>query len=260
MNKPSERQISSIAAVNNGPIAIGGVGGSGTRVIAEIAKSLGVFMGETINGANDNLAFVKSRKLLAIEDDGERASSIAAELNRFEQMMQTQFLAQHQHTLNWGWKVPGQFHLLKYTASHFSELKYIHVIRHGLDMAFSKNQNQLRNWGPTLGIVANQADDPVASLDYWISANNFAIKEATELLGDRFLLLNFDDLCNSPEKNIFDIANFVVGDAVVSDQVQSELLSLVVPPKSINRYKTHDYKNLFSAEALNAVEKMGFAV
>ena len=105
-------------------------------------------------------------------------------------------------------------------------------------MAFSKNKNQLRNWGPSLGIVPNEPDDPAAALEYWIRANNFAIEEATQLLGDRFLLLNYNDLCNNPEENTRLIAKFVTGESELCNQKQNELLSLVVPPVSINRYKS----------------------
>ena len=39
------------------PIAVGGVGGSGTRLVAELLTSLGVFMGGDLNDAGDNLWF-----------------------------------------------------------------------------------------------------------------------------------------------------------------------------------------------------------
>ena len=39
------------------PIAIGGVGGSGTRVIASILKEVGIYIGGDLNHANDNLWF-----------------------------------------------------------------------------------------------------------------------------------------------------------------------------------------------------------
>ena len=41
----------------NAPVVIGGVGGSGTRLIAECLKEAGYLMGADMNGANDNLWF-----------------------------------------------------------------------------------------------------------------------------------------------------------------------------------------------------------
>lgn len=40
-----------------GPVAIGGVGGSGTRVFAEILRGFGFYIGDCLNGALDNLWF-----------------------------------------------------------------------------------------------------------------------------------------------------------------------------------------------------------
>lgn len=42
---------------NNNPIIIGGNGGSGTRVVAEILLRAGVFLGHDLNSSNDNLLF-----------------------------------------------------------------------------------------------------------------------------------------------------------------------------------------------------------
>src|SRR6266550_6138718 len=39
------------------PVAIGGVGGSGTRLVAEILRHLGYYMGRDLNEASDNLWF-----------------------------------------------------------------------------------------------------------------------------------------------------------------------------------------------------------
>ena len=40
------------------PVAIGGIGGSGTRLIAQCLKELGFYLGGDLNQANDNLWFV----------------------------------------------------------------------------------------------------------------------------------------------------------------------------------------------------------
>ena len=40
-----------------GPVVIGGVGGSGTRVLAEILSLFGFYLGNDLNGAKDNLMY-----------------------------------------------------------------------------------------------------------------------------------------------------------------------------------------------------------
>jgi len=177
---------------NASPVAISGVGGSGTRVVATLVNNLNIFIGNTVNKANDNLQFVKARELLSESDQSIRDELIFRELRSFEEKMHRAFLDQHGRYSNWGWKVPGQFHLLKYTAEYFPKLKYIHVIRNGLDMAFSKNTNQLRNWGAFHGITVDDPEDPTLALRYWIRANKFALNEGVKHLGKRFLVLNYD--------------------------------------------------------------------
>ena len=43
--------------IQNGPVVIGGIGGSGTRVIAEIVALFGFYLGRDLNDASDNLTF-----------------------------------------------------------------------------------------------------------------------------------------------------------------------------------------------------------
>ncbi len=54
-------------------LSVGGVGGSGTRVVAGLAESFGYFMGDDLNESKDNLAFTLLFKaqssLLMCEDE-----------------------------------------------------------------------------------------------------------------------------------------------------------------------------------------------
>lgn len=50
--------------MNDNVIAIGALGGSGTRICAQILIELGVFMGHDLNNANDNLLFTRLFKTL----------------------------------------------------------------------------------------------------------------------------------------------------------------------------------------------------
>ncbi len=43
--------------IENGPVIIGGIGGSGTRVVAEILTLFGYFMGHDLNSAGDILTY-----------------------------------------------------------------------------------------------------------------------------------------------------------------------------------------------------------
>ena len=47
----------SVAKEALGPVAVGGVGGSGTRLIASMVSSLGYEMGSNLNHSQDDLTF-----------------------------------------------------------------------------------------------------------------------------------------------------------------------------------------------------------
>jgi hypothetical protein len=74
---------------------------------------------------------------------------------------------------------------------------FVRLIRNGLDMAYSSNQNQLKLWG------RNFIDEPFDisprySLIFWRIVNQRAL-DIGKSLGGNFLCLNFDQLTLYPE-------------------------------------------------------------
>jgi hypothetical protein len=164
------------------------------------------------------------------------------------------------HPGPWGWKEPNSHIYLEYLAQRWPDTRYIHVMRHGLDMAYSKNQTQLLNWGPMLGVSSSGQSDAEragAALDYWIASNRRAVELAERLLGDRFLAINFDDLCARPLVHVPKLLEFV---GVACDQARlEELAAMPRVPASSGRYRKHGLA-AFSAEQLVAVADLGFSV
>jgi hypothetical protein len=195
------------------PVIIGGVGGSGTRVVADIINHLGFYIGDDLNTAKDNLWFLllfkrprwfrrarhANREIFTglsllskvmLQRSGLSWSELrflvraVLEISIFGHNYKgdgrgswpwvrawNMVLRQSKKALShhrWGWKEPNSHIYLDYLAAYYSNVKYIHTIRHGLDMAFSDNQQQLYNWGPIYGIAVPQSglDEPAASLKY----------------------------------------------------------------------------------------------
>lgn len=268
------------------PIIIGGLGGSGTRVIAEICQHIGVFLGYNLTDAIDNLwytALFKRKNLFEVEKN-ERANQIRKGLDILTSAMirdqlntddlhrllidYTEYLKLDAYFSNefeyyfrsisrfiqnvlsvkkidltpfygWGWKEPNSHILLNHLAGYYNKLRYIHVIRHGLDMAFSKNQTQAKFWGSMYGIsYSGQPIDPIASFRYWVEANKKAKRVGDTLLKDRFLLLKLEDLCIAPKIEINRLINFL--DFSVSEEKLASALKIPRLPKTVGRYKDHD--------------------
>ena len=71
------------------------------------------------------------------------------------------------------------------------------VVRNGIDMAFSTNQQQVAVWGPTAFDEPDMQADAPASLRYWCHVHR-RIADLKEREPDRTLIVSFDQLCQDP--------------------------------------------------------------
>ena len=248
------------------PIVVGGVGGSGTRLVAKMLQTLGIFIGDDLNHAYDNMRLARvfpamRDRIQSIGSIGTVAEPTAAAaagafvadtLSEFTREMRAAYLRQHAHRAGWGWKVPSSYSLLAHLAASFPGLVYVHVIRHGVDMAFSANRNQLRNWGRHYGVNPEAIPPERAALAFWIAANRRTVAEARRLR-IRFLLLNFDDLCRQPAMTAGALLDFLGHPR----QALAEVLPLVNAPQSLGRRVGHDL-GFVGPDEQQALAEFGF--
>lgn len=271
------------------PIAIGAVGGSGTRVIAAIMRDAGIDIGRDLNRSLDNLWFTllfKQREICDITDaefirrvsifqaamTGDRPFmtedySIVSQLAAKDRIHHpASWLRERADNLlfeidsakearTWGWKEPNTHIVVNRLASAIPGLRYVHVARNGLDMAFSRNQNQLQLWGD-LALGGDLAMTPRHSLKYWCWVHR-RILHIGKALKSRFLFLRFEDLCRNPEAEIRTLLSFasVPPDA---DLVRRSV-DMIVPPASIGRHKNHPL-DAFDTDDIEFVRQLGFEV
>jgi hypothetical protein len=288
-----------------GPVVIGGVNGSGTRVVAKLLMDLGFYLGSELNEANDNLLmaylFMGFRQsgaspeaLAAGRDDsihqrlisalkviqkvmveggglipGERHFLIDLASPRFNSALEAKDFVDgvlahaswidYSGYTGWGWKAPASHIMIPYLSECFPQAQYIHVIRHGLDMAYSTDSVQFQRWSSFFGVPLPPTPElmPKAMLAYWTRANERAISLGTSLLGNRFLVINFDNLCASPQNAVAKLAEFV-GIRLASPQLDS-VASIVKKPTTTGRYRTRDL-GIFNEADFEAVRKLGFGV
>ena len=261
---------------NSDPILVGGVGGSGTRVVTEILKQSGIFMGGNLNESNDNMQIAKEfpnmRDVIQNRGTGykrftrnlknqirfnskDEQQIIERTLISFENRMFNDCRKRNEKCDGWGWKIPGNFFILQHLSKQYQNLKYIHTIRNGLDMAFSKNQDQLNNWGEYYGIDKNKYTTPKAALNYWYAANKKAFLQGEELLGNNFLFIKFEELCTDPEKIITSILNFIDHEKYEINKLKQ----LVKMPETIDRYKNKDL-TIFDENDFSKVRGFGYKV
>jgi hypothetical protein len=286
----------------SGPIVIGGIGGSGTRLVASIMQALRVFIGNDIIFTLDNITYThlfkrprwyyRNRNNPGQVETGIRILEKSMTNNKsytpgeflfllkatiemaryghniekdgtgkwaFQRMRKILF--NRQEELNayngWGWKEANSHLIVKDLFRFFPEIKYIHTVRHGLDLAYSTTQQQLYIWGPMFGVPVpeNKDHEPQASFRYWVEVNRRALELQNELGSDKFLILNFDDLCENPETMVTELIKFT-GIKAAPDQIQN---AIGIPriPDTRGRFKAHDISE-FKPDDLDFLESMGF--
>ena len=273
-------------------IAIGALGGSGTRAIARILLDAGLYLGDHLNAPLDNLIFTRlfrnrdfratatpeaiERHLSVFQEYMERnrlshaGARILARTSvdglglmervKFHARLMEKVLSPERYRETWGWKEPNTHIYLAEIDAFFDNLKYIHVIRHGLDMAFSDNKIQLFNWGPRYGIelAADMPEDEEAykQLEYWIRTTRDVMEKAKSLRGD-FLIVNHSRLCAAPDAEVDRILGFLGLD--VPDARRAALHRIPRTPGTSDRYRKHDL-GIFDQRQIDFVKDMGFEV
>ena len=283
------------------PIAIGGLGGSGTRVVAQIVRELGVDIGPDLNGANDNLwftlLFVRPRWLAKQLRSG--SGRLGTGLGLFKAAMNgalgpspaqagylaaaTADVARHGYNYRgngrggwaftrarsvlregrrsrpmgpWGWKEPATYLLVEHLAAHLDDVRYVHVVRHGLDVAFGRNQQHLGAFGPLFGIDPGELE-PQDALRYWLAANERTVEAGRRLLGDRFVQIRYDDLCLEPRTTIERLLSDL-GEEIAPAELD-RLSELPSPPASLGMHAREDLSDLDPAD-VERVRELGFGV
>ena len=156
----------------------------------------------------------------------------------------------------WGWKEPRSIYLLPFLRRHLPELRFLHVVRDGRDMALSENQNQLRKHGEAASIP--EGLEPAArSIALWSWVNLEAKRYGEKELGARYLRIRFEELCERPVELTARILGFVglEGDA-------AELAREVAPPSSLARWRAADRGVVAELERMGseALVELGYDV
>lgn len=263
----------------NNIISIGGIGGSGTRVVADILQKAGFHIGDDLNESNDTLLFTllfKRENILTLLDDEfdmtfglfEKIMSSDKQVSNDEMnylkslssadrtLHAKEWLSQRVASINnatnhklWGWKEPNTHIVIEKIMNLKENLKFIYVYRNGLDMAYSNNQNQLKLWG---GIFFNQNSveiNPKNSLKYWCLAHE-RMRKLQKKHPTKIYLLDFDKLCLEKEESLRDLSSFIAKELPLEEMGDS-----IDAPSSIGRHKKHSLEN-FDKEDLVYVDSI----
>jgi len=229
------------------PIIVGGSGGSGTRLIRSLLSESGVFMGTDDNEAGDTLVFslVLQRSINPILMHTHALDYTLSQLSQdFRETLLSDFSKAARHhailcppsAIQWGWKNPRCMFVLPLLHEIYPQMRFIHVVRDGYDMAFSSNQRQPQRYFRALFDEARADMTCEDFAQFWARVNTDVLRWTRRELGNRCLIVRLEDMCDQPEKSIGRLLEW----AGLPVQNMSALCSLVKRPQSLGRWRQQD--------------------
>lgn len=223
------------------PVLVGALGGSGTRVFARLLRHAGVFMGADLNEAEDSepvMGFYRIWLRRYLERGGDLEPR---EWDAASRDLETA-LGQHLGSFRvesgpWGVKVPRSILMLGFWHRLFPGLSFVHVLRNGLDMAYSRDRNQLRMVGDlVLTDEERRSPEPLQAISYWQRVNLGAADFGESRLGSRYVRIRFEDLCSHPLRAYERLREVSGASATAPRQV---IEAEVAVPASLGRWRDH---------------------
>jgi hypothetical protein len=256
----SDSAPAAIESIPSPPAVIGATGGSGTRIVARAAQRCGMFIGKKLNAQKDALdisAFLNVwlNSYLNRADEPDLEIRMRVYLSRVLEAYLSPLETSSMKTAPWGWKEPRSIFVLPFLAQVLPGMRFVHVVRDGRDMAFSRNQNQPLKHGEALLGPEAEVDSPAGSIALWTEGNLAAARAGEEQLGDRYLRIRYEDLCARPEAELARLLTFLEleGDP-------AELAGDVAPPPTIGRWREQDPEVIAELERIAhpALERFGY--
>lgn len=221
------------------PLVVVGTPGSGTRVFARLCEATGHHMGAYQSEANDALAFFHfagrwCRPVYTAWSSGTAMdyTEFAADLARCME----DHLSEAVPGVPWGWKQPRSLYMLPALNAVYPEMRVVHVLRDGRDVAFSSEPNVELSKRYVLPAEAEELPEPVRVAMIWDAPNRLAADFGATQLEGRYLRLRLEDACAEPEATAGRLAAFAGEDTIDAERVHS----IVRTPGSLGRWREMD--------------------
>ncbi len=293
MNHLSDLSLTHIQPLSDtAPVVIGGIGGSGTRVVAGLLQQLGFDIGSDLNDSLDDLSFTALFKRPALWPLCEHIDQLTVALATYltarghptpPEVTSADQSGRAQRLLNdidseigwqavgilqarsaalcaigtgqssWGWKEPNTHIVLPFLLAALPNMRYIHVIRHGVDMAFSRNQTQVALWGAAM--AAGDGDEHSRSITYWCHVQE-RMQQLSELYPERIHWLRLESLFDNPATTATGLCTFLQTPQLLESL--QDACGLVKQPPTLGRYKTQPAITLPESQ-LSTLQDLGYS-
>lgn len=173
----------------------------------------------------------ENRSLLATRPLSHRLKSVGGLFARRD----TKVTGESPQQSRWAIKLPGSMLFLHPLLDVYPAMKFVHLVRDGRDMALSSNQKLLYHYAGPLGLTREYSFEN--SYELWSRMNTWVNDTArSRMQADNYLLLRFEDLCNSPRNTIDQLLDF----AGLAPPDSDSVYDVPQPPASIGRWREEE--------------------
>ena len=221
-------------------------------------------MGSRLNWAEDSepiMEFYESWLRRYLERDGvfDAAESMAAK-RQFDACLEEHLAGLDDPAAPWGVKVPRSILMLGFWQQRFPRFKFVHLIRSGLDMAYSDDRWQLNTVGDlVLTEEERQYDERLQSMAYWRRVNASAANYGEGELAPRYLRIRFEDLCAEPARVGQELGQFLNSPDPVF--LAQSGLQQITPPATLGRWQDQPTEEVAELKRVGGavLERFGYS-
>lgn len=195
------------------PAILLGRGGSGTRLLSQLATGSGLFLGNSLNYQGDSLEWVELIYRMVRETRGGANESTVADYRTELRENARRVLTTRSDLVGWGLKLPETMVVLPALLAAFPRAKIVHLVRHPVSSSLRRTHmaSRLDNEVgkavlPAAYAAVGRSLDLLRTDDSWIhNALTWryqvekVLGELSYLEADRQLQLKYEEICADPE-------------------------------------------------------------
>jgi hypothetical protein len=194
-----------------------GRGGSGTRLLSQLATDAGVFIGNQVNHSGDSVEWVDLIYRMVVETAGQRDLPTGLRYRRELRALAEQILgtARRSDAGVWGLKLPETMLVLPLLIDAFPEARVIHLTRHPVSASLRRTHMTSRLGNPVGDVAlpgayryvgrdpgAIPTDEPYLHNAYaWNFQVTRVMRYGREVLGaSQYVEMRYEDVCAAPDR------------------------------------------------------------
>ena len=277
------------------PFVVIGMHRSGTSLVSRILDKSGILMGRDLQTDHESKFFIGLNKWIYENAGADWARPAAVEelidyepaRNQVEEYLKTRIMSSSSKKFSgramknglldldckWGWKDPRNGPALPLWKTIWPEMKVIHVIRHGVDVASSLHSRSLKNWVEDESRFKKwmklykwkDSNSPIRrgqraatlshALEFW--AEQMEVEKNVVKTCENILEIRYEELLVNPEIILKKIWSYI--GIEINEELLMEIQEMVDSSRAF-AFRNDQTLNDFAKENIETLEKFGYSV